>query len=292
MGAPPTAAITTPANNQSYNLNQAVATTFSCTQGAGGGPIQTCADNNGTSGTTGTLHGTLDTSTAGAHTYKVTATSQDTQTATTTINYTVVGPPTATITSPADNQSYAFNQPVSAAYNCAEATNGPGIQACTDSNNTSGGTGALDTSTAGAHTYTVTATSKDGQSATTTIHYTVAGPVPPTVAGGAPTNQTSSGATPAGTVNPEGMPTPGVLRVRPRSGPAWPGRRYHALRPVDAAAAGWLGLGGSRGDRAADGADPGRAVPRASGRGQTPPAPRSARTRPSRPLNPRRLRRR
>ena len=203
VGAPPTATITAPANNQTYNLNQVVATTFSCTRGAGGGPIQTCVDSNGfTNGT-----GTLDTSIAGAHTYTVTATSQDTQTATTTIHYTVIGPPTATITAPADNQNYAFNQPVSTAYNCAEATNGPGIQACSDSSGATNGAGTLDTSTAGAHTYTVTATSKDGQSATATIHYTVAGPVPPTVAGGAPTNQTSSGATPAGTVNPEGMPT-------------------------------------------------------------------------------------
>ena len=203
VGAPPTAAIGTPADNQSYNLNQTVATTFSCARGASGAPVQTCIDSNGASGGAGAL----DTTTPGAHAYTVTATSQDGQTGTKMIHYTVIGPPTATITTPADNQSYAFNQPVSTAYGCAEATNGPGIQACTDSNNASGGTGALDTSTAGAHTYTVTATSKDGQSATTTIHYTVAGPVPPTVAGGAPTNQTSSGATPAGTVNPEGMPT-------------------------------------------------------------------------------------
>src|SRR5262249_56306623 len=82
---PPTATISAPANNGTYNLNQSVATTFSCADSINGPGISTCADNNGTSGTTGTLHGTLDTTTAGPHTYKVTATSKDNQTASATI---------------------------------------------------------------------------------------------------------------------------------------------------------------------------------------------------------------
>jgi len=92
---PPSATISSPADNQTFNLNQPVPTTFSCMDGSGGPGIQSCADSNGTSGTTGTLHGTLDTSTVGAHSYTVTATSQS-GTGMATIHYTVVNPPTGT----------------------------------------------------------------------------------------------------------------------------------------------------------------------------------------------------
>ena len=179
---PPTATITAPANNQTYNLNQSVSTSFSCSDSINGPGIQTCTDSNGATGGTGAL----DTSTAGAHTYTVTATSKDGQTGTKTINYTVIGPPTATITAPANNGTYNLHQVVATAFSCTEASGGPGIQTCTDSNNASGGTGALNTSTTGAHTYTVTATSKDGQTGTKTINYTVIGP--PTATITAPAN--------------------------------------------------------------------------------------------------------
>ena len=179
---PPTATISRPASNQTYNLNQVVATTFACTEAAHGPGIATCIDSNGA--TTGT--GQLNTSTAGTFTYKVTATSQDGQTATASVSYTVLGPPTATITSPANNRTYKLNQTVATKFSCADAAGAPGIASCADSNGASGTTGQLKTSEAGTFTYTVTATSKDGQTGTASITYTVSSP--PTATIGSPAN--------------------------------------------------------------------------------------------------------
>ena len=213
---PPTAQITTPEGGETYNLNQAVATTFICTEDPNGPGIQSCTDSGGATDDAGEL----DTSTPGPHTYTVTATSQDGQTNTATINYTVAGPPTAQITTPQTGQTYNLSQNVPTAFSCTEDPNGPGIQTCQDSNDASNGTGTLDTTTTGPHTYRVTATSQDGQTGTATINYTVApatpppvigaivaAATPPAVIGGAATSATSNGAALSGSVDPEGAPT-------------------------------------------------------------------------------------
>jgi uncharacterized repeat protein (TIGR02543 family) len=83
-------------------------------------------------------------------------------------------PPTATITSPGSGNTYTQGQVVPTGFTCADP-NGPGISTCLDSD-ASTSPGALDTSATGPFTYSVTATSSDGQSATASIAYTVVAP--------------------------------------------------------------------------------------------------------------------
>ncbi len=97
-----------------------------------------------------------------------------TQTSSITVSGAAIGPPTASIAAPADGQTYAVGESVTTSFSCAEGAGGPGIASCTDSNGAAGPAGTLDSSTAGPHSYTVTALSLDGLSATATIHYTVA----------------------------------------------------------------------------------------------------------------------
>src|ERR1019366_1930356 len=182
---PPTVAIGSPADNQTYSQGQSVTTSFVCSDSTDGPGISSCEDSNGGSGT----GGTLDTSSLGAHSYTVTATSKDGQSATATISYTVAAPPTVAIGSPADNQTYSQGQSVTTSFVCSDSTDGPGISSCEDSNGGSGTGGTLDTATLGTHSHPVTATSKDGQTGTPTIPYPVAGP--PTASIGSPAdNQT------------------------------------------------------------------------------------------------------
>lgn len=89
-----------------------------------------------------------------------------------TESLTVIGPPTVTITSPANGATFTYGQRVLAHYSCHEATNpdGPGLGYCGgDVNNGS----PIHTTTPGRNTFTVTAISNDGEVTNQTVDYTV-----------------------------------------------------------------------------------------------------------------------
>jgi WD40 repeat protein len=86
-------------------------------------------------------------------------------------------PPVVSIASPAGGQSYSLGQSVSSSFSCSDV---PATVSCDDSNGTdtvSGGSGTLNTTSAGTFSYTVTATDVNGQTATASISYTVTAPV-------------------------------------------------------------------------------------------------------------------
>ncbi len=89
--------------------------------------------------------------------------------------------PSVAISSPANGATYSYGQSVSVAYSCQDGAGGPGISACAGPDAVGS---ALPTTAVGQHSFTVTATSLDGLTASTSVTYTVlAAPVvqtPPT----------------------------------------------------------------------------------------------------------------
>ena len=94
-----------------------------------------------------------------------------------TLQIAVAERPSVQITTPASGAKYKQGQVVDSGFTCTEGAAGPGIASCADQQGRPSGA-RLDTSTPGAHSLTVTATSKDGLSASRTVAYTVSAPAP------------------------------------------------------------------------------------------------------------------
>jgi hypothetical protein len=144
-----------------------VDSSFSCAEGANGSQISSCTDQNGRSAAA-----PLDTSTSGAHSFMVTATSSDGLTSSSTVVYYVAAPPVASFTRPQNGTVYVLGQSVTTTFGCAEGTGGPGLVSCVDERGHGPGT-PLDTATLGTHNVAVTATSADGQVTIASATYTV-----------------------------------------------------------------------------------------------------------------------
>jgi hypothetical protein len=168
---PPAVSITTPTDHASYSQGQVINASYSCSEGAGGPGLKSPG------GCVGTVANgsAVDTSSAGTHAFVVTTTSQDGQSASKTVSYTVIGtpagkPPTVTISSPVNGAHYRQRQSIHANYACQDPAGAPGIRSCTA---TTPNGALINTSAAGQHAFTVTAVSKDGQSTSKTVSYTV-----------------------------------------------------------------------------------------------------------------------
>ncbi|HLW16163.1 MAG TPA: PxKF domain-containing protein [Actinomycetota bacterium] len=78
--------------------------------------------------------------------------------------------PTITTSSPADGAVYILGSTASASYGCADTAQGSGIETCAG---TTQDGGAIDTSSVGPHTFSVTATDRSGRTTTVTHAYSV-----------------------------------------------------------------------------------------------------------------------
>jgi hypothetical protein len=163
----PSASISAPAAGALYPLNAVVRSSFTCTEGASGPGVSACTDQNGrVSG------GRIDTSSAGPHTYTATAQSADGLSSSSSVGYTVAAPPQIWLPLPSNGAVYTVGQVVNSYFQCGDGAGGPGLKSCADQAGRPSG-GAVDTSTAGAHTFAVTAISQDGLTSTVSVVYQV-----------------------------------------------------------------------------------------------------------------------
>jgi hypothetical protein len=169
----PTIAIASPVDGSDVGQGDPVTVDFSCADEGGSG-LDSCVGSTSDGGR-------LDTSRLGDVTLTVTARDKAGNETVATSTVTVVDEtkPTATVTTPADGAVYERNADVTADYSCADETGGSGLDTCVG--DVPDGA-AVDTSTLGDHSFTVTATDHAGNSDSTVAHYTVVDVTAPQIA--------------------------------------------------------------------------------------------------------------
>ena len=161
----PTATLTTPADGAVYGRGEHVAASYACADETDGSGVDTCVGDvpNGAD---------VDTSTLGEHSFTVTATDKAGNKGTAVAHYTVedVTPPQIALATPSQGASYDLGQQVAASYSCADEDGGSGLASCAG---TVANGAAVDTSSVGEKSFTVTATDNAGNPASKTVTYTV-----------------------------------------------------------------------------------------------------------------------
>jgi hypothetical protein len=153
-----------PVNGDSVALGSEVIVDYSCSDEGGSGLVS--CEGNVADGAA------LDTSTLGPKTVTVSARdgAGNEATASVTVEVVDLGAPVVNLRTPVDGASYAMGEDVLADYDCSDEPNGSGVLSCVG--DVADGA-ALDTSTPGPRSFTVTATDVAGNSASTTVAYEV-----------------------------------------------------------------------------------------------------------------------
>lgn len=154
---PPTITLSTPADSAQYPQGATVLVSYACTDGQFGSGVATCVGDlpNGSM---------LDTSVLGSYSFTVQASDRSGNTSVPkTHNYEVVAgaadeiPPSIDVVVPADGAVYNEGETITVDYDCSDV--GSGVATC---NGDVPDDAMLDTSTVGAHTFTVEATDFQG----------------------------------------------------------------------------------------------------------------------------------
>jgi hypothetical protein len=156
----PTESISSPASGAVYTEGQSVSASYACAASAAGTTRCTAPVANGAP---------IDTASIGDHEFTVTATDANGFATSTTSSYSVIAPPAISISGPTPGAVYAQGQAITAQFSCI-ATPPATIASC---NAPVAPGNSVDTSSPGAHSFTVAAVDSNGVSTTLTAPYTV-----------------------------------------------------------------------------------------------------------------------